>query len=748
MKRWIPKRKYVRIFLALCLLLSLVSIPFVYAISSQLSAYATRQIDKANEVEASHAEENARFVFAKMTGYGLNMYRDKSIQLWLTDGEESPARQVDAMKAASNYAVTEPYIENIYLFNMRTGYALDLKFGLAPFGKFADQEALALVRSPRKSYLNFQIYETDGARKLALVIPTVPSGQQSFGYLVMLLKQPLMQQYLLKDDAASGLRSFILDRDGNLMLGANDVPDLYADLAGKATRGKGSFTHEYGGERWSVQYADIEPQGWTLYRVVRYDRMLADFDAFRDRMYGFAAAFALVSLGILFWSSRRAYKPFSRLAEQLETKLGRGLRDDGGAPREEYQVIQEGIDMLTDRVDQLDASMREHRNVVREEYVRQWIAHGKPNAQIEKYLREETSLLEGDGLRLAIIRIHAYSMFEEAYNIESRKLLKYAAGNIAEELANRHARALAVDMGGDHLVLLVAGEPRPADRLIGTLEEAGREIVRWTKLETTIAVGEPFAATDDLRGIYRHVRELTMLRFLSGENKVYTDRDFEAYMERVQPLPDDALLDELIKQIRLGKAEEAEALLGELFAPMQTMRYAESKFQLSLVLYTLFKTFNRLPSVESAERIESLLDRFDTLAGIKGWLAEEIRSIVGDLASRKGASRRDEVVAEIVAYVKSRLHDPLLTIDEIAEHVSLSARYARQLFKEALGATLSDYIMDERIARVKELLETTEAKVTDIGERAGFQTKSHFFTAFKKATGLTPNQYREQRTER
>lgn len=747
MKRWIPKRKYVRIFLALCLLLSLVSIPFVYVVSSQLSAYATRQIDKANEVEASHAEENARFVFAKMTGYGLNMYQDKSIQLWLTDGEETPAHQVDAMKAASNYAVTEPYIDNIYLFNMRTGYALDLKFGLAPFGKFADQAALALIRSPRKSYLNFQIYETDGGRKLALVIPTVPSGQESFGYLVMLLKQPLMQQYLLKDDAASGLRSFILDRDGNVMLGANDAPGLYADLAAEATRGKGSFSREYGGERWSVQYADIEPQGWTLYRVVRYDRLLADFDAFRDRMFGFAAAFALVSLGILFWSSRRAYKPITRLAERLETKLGRELRDEAG-PREEYRVIQEGIDLLADRVDQMDASMREHRNVVREEYLRQWIAQGKANAQIEKVLREETGLFEGDRLRLAVIRIHAYSLFEDTYNIESRRLLKYAAGNIAEELANRHASATAVDMGGDHLVLLVAGEPRQADRLIGTLEEAGREIARWTKIETTIAVGEPFSASDDLRGFYLHVRELTMLRFLSGEDKVYTERDFEAFMERVRPLPDDALLDGLIKQIRLGKAEEAEALLGELIAPMRTMRYAESKFQLSLVLYTLFKTFNRLPSVESAERIESLLDRFDTLAGIQGWLAEEIRSIVGDLAGRKGASRRDEVVAEIVAYVKTRLHDPLLTIDEIAEHVSLSARYARQLFKEAFDATLSDYIMDERIARVKELLETTDAKATDIGERAGFQTKSHFFTAFKKATGLTPNQYREQRTER
>ncbi|WP_420871922.1 helix-turn-helix transcriptional regulator [Cohnella rhizosphaerae] len=57
--------------------------------------------------------------------------------------------------------------------------------------------------------------------------------------------------------------------------------------------------------------------------------------------------------------------------------------------------------------------------------------------------------------------------------------------------------------------------------------------------------------------------------------------------------------------------------------------------------------------------------------------------------------------------------------------------------------TLSEYILQERIAKVKELLATTDWTVTDIGERAGFQTKSHFFTIFKKATGLTPSQYRD-----
>ncbi len=746
MKRFIPRQKYIRIFLALCILFALVSIPFVYLISQQFSSYALKQIDKVNRIEVEHAQENSRFVFRKMIAYGLNMYQDKSIQLWLTDRTETPEHQVDAMKAAANFSTTEPFIEDIYLFNMRTEHALDLKFGLSSFARFPDRAALDIVMQPRKSYLNFISYERDGQRKLALVIPTVPSGQQSFGYLVMVMETGLIRQYLLKDDRQSGMRSFILDSDGRVVLGSNGSEDLHAELARKSAAESGSFTHRYEGELWSVQYARIDPQGWTLYITAKVEQIRSDFDSFRDKMLLFAVLFVVLMLGVLFWNSRRTYKPFSQLAEQLETKLGSRLNGETGeGPREEYNVLRSGIEILADQVDKLDTSMREHKSVIKAEYLRQWIVQGKLIAPVEGFLKEHTALLGEDSLHVGVMRINEYSLFEERYNFASRKLIKYAIGNIAEEILDRYWSAEAVDLGGDHLVVLLSGSDVPMDKLVETMEEVGRQVVRWTRIGVTIAVSGPNAYGDDLKAIYGHIRELTMLKFISGEDKVYLEQDFEAFMARVQPLPDDHLLDELIKRIRMGKAEEVGESLDLIFGPMQTMRYADSKFQISLILYTLFKTFNKLPSVESVERIESILDRFDTLAGIKGWLSQELREIMGDLSNKKGASRRDEIVKEIVEYVGTHLHDPMLTIDEISEHVSLSTRYIRQLFKEVWDTTLSDYIMERRIDRVKELLETTDWTVTDIGERSGFQTKSNFFTTFKKATGMTPSQYRDNR---
>jgi len=745
-KRFMPKQKYIRIFLALCILLTLVSIPFAYILSYQFSAYAMKQIDKMSEIEVLHAKKNSEHLFKKMIAYGLNIYQDKSVNLWLTGKEENVDHQVDAMQSATKFMTNEPFVENIYLINMRSERVIDLKYGIASFAEFSDRSILEIVKQPRKSYLNFSIYQTNGQNKLALIIPTVPSGQHYFGYLVMLLDDRLLQQYLLKDFRQSGIKSFILGRDGQIMLGSDDTEDMYVELAKKATLATGSFNYKYMGELWSIQYAQIEPEGWTLYHTAKIEQIRADFNSFRSTMLLIAASFLLLMLAILFWNSRRTFKPFSQLADQLEMKFGlqiKGKSSDG--PQEEYQVIQYGIEMLADRINQMDTSMREHKSVLKMEYLRQWVVQGKLIAPEEHYLREHTKLFGSGDLQLSVIRINGYSIFEEQFDFASRKLMKYAMGNIAEELIHRRWPVESVDLGGDHLVLLISGSDIEMNALAEVLEEAGKQIYRLTHIQVTIAVSGRNPLTDDLRSIYNHILELSMLKFISGEDKIYTDQDFEAFMQRVQPLPDDNLLDELMKMIRMGKVEEVSRSLDKLFGHMQSMHYAESKFQLSLILYTLFKNFNKLPSVESIEGIEIILERFDTLAGIKGWLRQELLEMMDDLSKKKGSSRRDEIVAEIVDYVKTHLNDPMLTIEEISEHVSLSTRYIRQLFKEVFGTTLSDYIMEQRILHVKELLETTDWTITVIGERSGFQTKSHFFTAFKKATGMTPNQYRENK---
>ncbi|MDG0809979.1 cache domain-containing protein [Cohnella rhizosphaerae] len=355
MKKLMPRRTHIRIFLGSCLLFVLVSVPVVFFMTRQFSSFALDQIDKVNKTELAHSRDNAAFILDKMIAYGFTMYADKSVQAWMTADEETQDREIEAIAAAAKYRTTEPFLKNAYLLNMRTGHVIDIAYGITTFAAFKDQAILELAKAPAKAYQRFFVHRAGGERSLALMIPTVPSGQPSYGYLVLLLDDALMKQYLLKENKAAGFISFMLDDEGRMMLGpdeeeraaaasetpgaaASETPGasnegLYKELASRAEGASGSFEQRYDRESWSVQYARIEPQGWTLYLMAKLDGIHADFYAFRTKLMVVLAGLVALLLAILFWNSRRTYRPFSQLASHLETKLGPSLQrgQAGGA---------------------------------------------------------------------------------------------------------------------------------------------------------------------------------------------------------------------------------------------------------------------------------------------------------------------------------------------------------------------------------------------------------------------------------
>jgi AraC-like DNA-binding protein len=62
--------------------------------------------------------------------------------------------------------------------------------------------------------------------------------------------------------------------------------------------------------------------------------------------------------------------------------------------------------------------------------------------------------------------------------------------------------------------------------------------------------------------------------------------------------------------------------------------------------------------------------------------------------------------------------------------------------KEMAGITPSDFIRNIRLRQACELLKNTDNDVTQIAYSIGFASQTHFSTAFKKFTGMTPTEYR------
>lgn len=88
-----------------------------------------------------------------------------------------------------------------------------------------------------------------------------------------------------------------------------------------------------------------------------------------------------------------------------------------------------------------------------------------------------------------------------------------------------------------------------------------------------------------------------------------------------------------------------------------------------------------------------------------------------------------------------------LTLDDLAERISLSKGYLSNLFKSETGVSLMQYVTMLRMQKAHQLLLTTNMKLRDIGEVVGYQNPSYFCMIFKKHYGVTAQSLRREENE-
>jgi AraC family transcriptional regulator len=92
-----------------------------------------------------------------------------------------------------------------------------------------------------------------------------------------------------------------------------------------------------------------------------------------------------------------------------------------------------------------------------------------------------------------------------------------------------------------------------------------------------------------------------------------------------------------------------------------------------------------------------------------------------------------------------RCSDALPTHAELAQLCGLSRRHLARAFRHETGKTVAAFARDLKLQQAKALLVDGHEPIGTIATRAGFQTAAAFTTAFSRATGETPREYRASR---
>lgn len=107
-------------------------------------------------------------------------------------------------------------------------------------------------------------------------------------------------------------------------------------------------------------------------------------------------------------------------------------------------------------------------------------------------------------------------------------------------------------------------------------------------------------------------------------------------------------------------------------------------------------------------------------------------------ANIKSANRM--VIQKTLNYIKQNPTEDL-SLERMAQLVSLSPVYFHNCFQTSVGKTLRDYVEEQRIKKAVNLLITTDLTLTQIAFECGFSSQSYFSYVFKRRMGTTPRQY-------
>lgn len=121
--------------------------------------------------------------------------------------------------------------------------------------------------------------------------------------------------------------------------------------------------------------------------------------------------------------------------------------------------------------------------------------------------------------------------------------------------------------------------------------------------------------------------------------------------------------------------------------------------------------------------------------------AQDLRTGEQAPRPRAAAARTSQITRRAVAYVSECYGDPI-TRSDLAVALGVSENYLTDLFHREMGVSLWTYLNRYRITQAKALLVSTEAKITDIALRVGFNDPAYFSRVFRRYTGRSPKAFR------
>jgi AraC family transcriptional regulator len=144
------------------------------------------------------------------------------------------------------------------------------------------------------------------------------------------------------------------------------------------------------------------------------------------------------------------------------------------------------------------------------------------------------------------------------------------------------------------------------------------------------------------------------------------------------------------------------------------------------------------------------LGEVDTTMELQAEQLEMIRTILQQNGFALLTDRKDMIIEQIktliieeVQYFKGAKPEAMNFSDYLSEKTGYDYSYISSLFSAEAGLTIEQYIIAQKIEKIKEWLSYDEMQIAEMAWKLAYSSPAHLSNQFKKYTGMTPGQFKK-----
>lgn len=665
-----------------------------------------------------------------------------------------------------NLQSSDVVITQAYLINLEQNWSLSLN-SLKPLDQIEnDGEFLDYAKQPKSIFWSTEPVVADGVEPVNPVemitlvhkIPILPQTNKPQGLVVVRISASDIRDALMPGNSSN--RNYILDRTGTDMLATAEVKEGYQEinraiankLEAEPGNKQGLFNTHLGNEEVAVIYRSSGYNGWTYVSVISIDEMTKETRKIAELTLIVCAAILFIVLAFALYGSRRMYRPIQNLLD-VAKGINYKLNDHSPQSRnDELEFIKVSIQSLAFSRNQMEQQMLGQAGHLKEFFVLKLFTGQL--SENDYLFRSEMYGFPTGWKHLGVLALQIDNLQETKYQEQDRELLLYAINNIAQEVLPPGFRFTPITLNQSQ-VTLVATDAEDSAEVKHVLYQAAESIKTnveyYLQIKVSIGISKPYLSLTDTVKAYGESLSSLKSRISLGPDIIvhYEDIENNPGADKYVYTHLKVMEEQLVYALREMQPDKA----GELFQQYLNALllkdgnlYEHHILLLQLVSRILQIVQDQGIPIKKVLQNEGAVERLlhlQTREAIQHWFESRLFAPMFQVLSEKSDTQYVKIADKLVRMIQEQ-YDQEMTLESCAEALNYHPVYLSRIFKKEIGETFSDYLSDYRMKMAKVMLETTDMKISEIGERLQYKNISAFIRSFRKIYDVTPGQYREK----